>query len=260
MSDDLLVERDGPLAFIIFNRPKVRNALTFEMWDRLPKVLDELATDGRTRVAVFRGAGEHFAAGADIKEFETRRANAEQARVYNRTVDRAMASIEEAPFPTLAMIRGVCLGGACELTMACDLRLAGDDARLGIPVAQRGISIGAHEMRRLVHLVGPADAKRILYTAEIFGAAEALRMGVVSEVVPATALEGRVRAVAERIATNAPLSIAAIKAGVHAAVGLGGPGAIEAAEAMAMALFDSRDFQEASAAFLAKRTPEFKGR
>ena len=260
MSEDLLVERDGALAFLIFNRPKVRNALTFDIWDRLPKVLEELAVNGRTRVAVFRGAGEHFSAGADIKEFETVRANAEQARVYSHTVDRAMAAIEAAPFPTLAMIRGVCLGGACELTMACDLRLAGDDARLGIPAAQRGISIGAHEMRRLVHLVGPAEAKQILYTADLFGAAEALRMGVVNEVVPAADLEARVRAVAERIANNAPLSIQAIKAGVHAAVGLGGPGAAEAAEAMAMALFDSRDFQEASAAFLEKRKPVFIGR
>jgi enoyl-CoA hydratase/carnithine racemase len=260
VSDDLLIEGDGPLAFIVFNRPRVRNALTFDMWERIPKVLTELAADGRTRVAVFRGAGEHFTAGADIREFETRRANAEQARVYNQTADRAMTSIEEAPFPTLAMIRGVCLGGGCELAMACDLRLAGDDARFGIPVAQRGITIGAQEMRRLVHLVGPAEAKRILYTAETFGAAEALRMGLVNEVVPAADLEARVRAVADRIAANAPLSIKAIKAGVHAAFGLGGPGAIEAAEALALALFDSRDFQEASAAFLEKRKPVFTGR
>jgi enoyl-CoA hydratase len=193
---DILIERQGALGLITINRPARRNAVRYEGW----------------RAIVLRGAGEEaFSAGADITEFPTFRSDRESGARYHEAVAGALAAIGACPTPVLAMIHGHCIGGGCELAVACDLRLADEAARFGIPSARRGIILGVAELRGLRELVGLGAAKELLLTGRTLDASEALRIGLVNRVVPREALWETTLAVAEQIAGNVPLAVAATK-------------------------------------------------
>ena len=190
MSNDILVDQRDGIATVTFNRPDQRNAISYAMWLDLQRIAVDLETSPGTRVVVFRGQGEEaFSAGADIKDFEMYRNNSAKARVYASAVEGAMDALEGLTKPTLCLMKGYCVGGGFELTHACDLRIASDTAKVGITAARLGICIGYREMRRLVQLAGRSVAMDILLTGRLVDAAEALQLGLVSQVVEAACVE-----------------------------------------------------------------------
>jgi enoyl-CoA hydratase len=222
------------------------------MWDGLLAGLDKLAANPAIRVVVLAGAdGKHFCAGGDISEFSERLREMENAPADGL---KQLRSIDK---PVIAMIDGYCLGGGMALAAACDLRIAADTARLGIPAAKRGLSYDYSMMRAVVDLVGVSRTKLIMFTARQFSAAEALDMGLVDEVVSAASLRDHVVALAEEIAGNAPLSISASKFIINEVVKDAGDEA--ACQARLMACVNSADYREATQSFMEKRAPIFTG-
>jgi enoyl-CoA hydratase len=262
VSDSILVERDGPIATVMLNRPNQRNALNRAMWQELIEIARDLDADAGVRVVVLRGGGENaFSAGADISEFDTQRNNSTQARQYAAVFEGALDAMAAIGKPTLSLIRGFCVGGGLELATATDLRIAGDDARFGVPIAQLGILVGYKEMRRLVQLVGPGPAMDLLLTARLINAAEALRIGLISQVTPADEVERATLDLAQRLCELAPLSARWHKQILKTVLENPGLHNLSTAEqALSFACFDTADFQEGRRAFLEKRKPRFEGR
>ncbi|MCJ2067696.1 enoyl-CoA hydratase [Methylobacterium sp. J-030] len=257
----LIVQRDGPIGWLIFSNVAKHNAMTFEMWGGVPEAVASLAEDPEIRILALKGAGEKaFVSGADISEFETKRGSGEAQMAYNAAADAATAIIQTCPKPTLAMVRGYCIGGGLALALACDLRFAAEDTRFAIPAAKLGLGYRYAGMRRLVDVVGPSRAKDIFYSARQFDTAEALGMGLINRVVPREALEEEVRAYGARVAANAPLTIAAAKLAIDAATTEPGPDALAAVDRAIKACFASEDYREGPIAFREKRPPNFKGR
>jgi enoyl-CoA hydratase len=261
MSDHIVVEQDGPIATVVFNRPKMRNAISLAMWSEIAAVTDRLAKDDAVRAIVYRGAGtEAFASGADISEFQENRKDTATALHYNRQTDAAYSAIRLCPKPTVAMVFGYCMGGAMALAMAADLRFAAAGSRFGIPAARLSIIYGLDAVHQLVDLVGPAYAKDILYSARTVEAEEALRIGFIQRLVPAAELEATTYDYLKKVAANAPLSVRGTKAQVQAIF----EGITEAhrenLRSLGIATFDSEDYREGTRAFLEKRAPRFQGR
>ena len=250
---------DGAIATLAIDNPARRNALDLEMWRAIPPMMDGLAGDERVRVLVVRGAGGGpFASGADIAEFETVRADSAGGRSYEADNEAAFDALARLPQPTIAGIRGFCLGGGFGLALACDLRIAGGDAVFGIPAGRLGVGYPPGAMRMVVAAVGPAAAKDLFFTARRIDAETARRLGVVRDVVAPEALDAEVAALAQAIAANAPLTLRAAKAAIDEATGVAGPNS--GAVALAQACFDSDDYREGRTAFLEKRAPVFRGR
>lgn len=262
MSEPILIERDGQMATVIFNRPQQRNAITFAMWQQLREIARKLDADAEVRVVVFRGAGETaFSGGADIAEFETHRNNSALAREYAEAFDGALDAIAAIGKPAISLIRGFCVGGGLELATATDLRLAADDACFGVPIAQLGILVGYKEMRRLVALVGPGPAMDLLLTARLINAPDALRLGLISELAPAAEVEGRAYDIARRLCGLAPLSARWHKQILQTVLTNPALANLSPEEkALPFACFDTADFQEGRRAFLEKRKPNFEAK
>lgn len=259
---DLLIQKEGQKALITFNRPEQRNSITYEMWRDIPAVIDELEQDATIRVILLTGAGDKsFAAGADITQFKTRRNDPESARAYNEAVDKALKAIENARKPVIAMINGYAIGGGLELATACDLRISADHAKFGIPAARLSIVISFTDTRRLIHLVGPAYAKEILFTAQLFTAQEAKNMGLVNRVVPLEQLRPFTLEMADTIAQNAPLSVQGAKKMINHCLEDPTLTRIDPQdEFLHLSCFTTEDFKEGVNAFLEKRKPIFSGR
>ena len=254
-------EVSGGVATVTFDQPEKHNAMSVGMWDELAALLDDYGTRDEVRVVVLTGAGEAaFVSGADISQFDTTRGDAAAQRAYHRLTAAGRARLAAFPRPVIARLRGWCLGGGLGIAMQADLRIAGRSAVFGIPAARLGIAYGFDMTRMLVELVGPAQARLLLYTARRIGAEEALRIGLVEQVVDDAALDATVAELAATIAANAPLSVAAAKRIV--AESMAPPGLRdEAAVAAAIdACFDSADYAEGRAAFRDKRRPRFAGR
>ena len=180
MTDDILISTQDGIATVTFNRPRQRNAISYHGWLELRRIAMDLDRAPGVRVVVFTGAGDAaFSAGADIKDFESYRDNSEKAVVYAEAFDGAMDAIESMSKPTICLIKGFCVGGGCELSMATDIRIAADNSRFGIPVARLSILVGYKEMRRLAQLVGPGNAAYILLSARLLDSQEAHRIGLV---------------------------------------------------------------------------------
>jgi enoyl-CoA hydratase/carnithine racemase len=202
----LTVERSDAVARIVIHNPARRNAMTPDMWRELPPLLDQLESDPAVRAVVLTGAGDDFCAGADLGDVDELLA-AGDASIAVVAEERLAAFAK----PTIAMVRGSCVGGGCQLAVACDLRIAADDARFGVPPARLGVVYPAPTTRRLVGLVGPATAKYLIFTAALIDAGRAAGVGLVDEVVPGERLVGRVAELTASIAGHSQLTLTATK-------------------------------------------------
>jgi enoyl-CoA hydratase/carnithine racemase len=253
--DELRLTFAGRIATLTIDRPARRNAMSYQMWSALPGLMAEVAASHETRVLVVGGT-EHFSAGADISEFATLRNGPDGARRYSAAVHAGERAIATLPLPTIAAITGVCVGGGCEIALACDIRIAGDDARFGITPAKLGIVYNFTSTRQLVAAVGPAWAKQILFTADLLDAATALRIGLVNEVHPLSAFYDRVTELADTIAGRARVSLRGSKEFVNR-IGVGHLTEDDEVHARYDEAVMSAEYAEGVAAFLAKRSPNF---
>lgn len=245
------VDDDG-VAVVSIDRAAKRNAITLDMWEALPSLLTDLTSVEGLRVLLITGEGEVFSAGADIRELRDIYAEPSRARAYQDTNVAAEAALASFPYPTVAAIRGACIGGGCQLAVACDVRLAADTAQFGVTPAKFGIVYPVEPTARLTRLVGPARAKYLLYSADLVGAAQALTFGLVDEVVPDAGLEARALEFARTIAGRSPQTVGAAKAVINA---LGSKRDANMEVAAWQRATD--DVREGITAFLDERRPRF---
>ena len=261
LTDKLVARKEGGIGWIVFNNPARHNAVSLEMWQSLPLVLDAYVKDPDVRVIILRGEGEKaFISGADISQFKEKRSSEEASRIYNETGDAAAAALRNCPKPTVAMIRGYCIGGGMGTAVNCDIRIASDDARFGVPAAKLGLGYRFSGISRLATLVGPAYTAEIFFTARQFTAQEALQMGLVNRVVPVAELQPAVLQLAQTLAVNAPLTIAAVKRALIEFHKDPAERDLTLCQKMVDACFASEDYKEGQSAFMEKRKPVFKGR
>jgi enoyl-CoA hydratase/carnithine racemase len=259
-TDKMLSRKDGHVGYVIFNNPERRNAVSLEMWEATARILDEFDRDKDVRVVVLTGAGDKaFVSGADISRFEDERANEEAIVRYNQTVERANTAVYDFPKPTIAMIRGYCVGGGVGLALSCDLRICSHDSRFAVPAAKLGLGYPFQGLKKLVDVVGISFAKEIFYTARQFDAEEARVMGLVNRVVPAAELDAYVKNYAQMIGENAPLTIATTKFTIGEVVRDEGKRDLAKSAAMVKQCFESKDYTEGRRAFMEKRKPVFTG-
>lgn len=257
-SEFVRVEMSGPIAEIVIDRPERRNAVDLAMWRAIPDAVAEASGGSETRVIVLRGGGDKaFVSGADISEFNTVRCDAATNAEFTRQVLAATGSIRAAPQPVVAAIQGFCIGGGIVLASACDLRVATNDSQFAVPAAKLGLGYELENYEALVRLVGHGSAAHMVLTAQMFSAEEALRMGLVQEVVEPDGLMGRVRELGETMARLAPLTLAATKRSGQVSLKSDGR---KIAQAAIDLCFDSEDFVEGRAAFGEKRRPVFQAK
>ncbi len=261
LTDKLVARKDGGIGWIIFNNPARHNAVSLEMWQSLTNVLNAYAQDPDVRVVILRGEGDKaFVAGADISQFKEKRSSPEAVAHYNATADEAGETLRNCTKPTIAMIRGYCIGGGTGIAVSCDIRIAADDARFGVPAAKLGLGYRFAGIKRLADIVGPAFAAEIFYTARQFSAEEALKMSLVNRVVPAGELEAYTLEFANTVGNNAPLTIASVKRALLEYAQDPEKRDLELCQKMVDDCYTSDDYKEGQTAFMEKRKPVFKGR
>ncbi len=255
------IEVEGAVGRLVVANPERRNAVSLAMWQAIPGAVAALVAHPDVRVIVVRGDGAlAFVSGADISEFATVRRDAASARAYEASNAEAFSALRHATKPTIAMIRGFCLGGGMGLAVACDIRIASDDAVFGIPAARLGVGYPPDCIADVVAAVGPQRAKEMFFTARRMTAAEALEIGLLAAVHSVEALENEAIDLATVIAHNAPLTLRAAKAAIDAVVDGALPARRETLVALTDACFASADFAEGRIAFLEKREAKFHGR
>jgi enoyl-CoA hydratase len=258
--DKVLSRKDGRVGTLTFNNPEKHNAMSLPMWEAAVAILDDFARDPEIRVVVLTGAGgKAFVSGADISRFADERANEEAVKRYNAAVERGYATVHEFPKPTIAMVRGYCIGGGLGLAVCCDLRIVTENSRFALPAAKLGLGYAYAGIKRFVDLVGPAFTKEIFYTARQFSAAEAREMGLVNRVLPDAELEAYVKDYADTIAGNAPLTVDAVKFMVGEAQKDESRRNVAKAAELVTRCYASNDYEEGRKAFMEKRKPAFTG-
>lgn len=257
--DELLVERRGPALWVIVNKPSTRNAMTWEMYQHLATICDQVDADHSLRVMVLTGSGGHFVSGADIRQFGPNRTQEEVLESQER-LSRVRDRLEQVRVPTIAAIQGVCTGGGALLAASCDLRMATPSARFGFPIARTlGNSLSMVEFARVVSLIGFARTKELILTARLMSADEMLAWGLVTQVVSSDGeLESRAQLLAEEIASFAPLTLQAAKESLRRIREV--YMAREDSNELLLMCYMSEDFREGVNAFLGKRKPTWQGR
>jgi enoyl-CoA hydratase len=259
-TDKMLSRKEAGVGVVTFNNPGRHNAVSLEMWEATKRMLDGFAADDDVRVVVLTGAGgKAFVSGADISKFASERASIEATRAYDVITAAAFNSIYDFPKPTIAMIRGYCVGGGVGLATCCDLRICSDNSKFAVPAAKLGLGYGYAGLKRLVDIVGPSFAKEIFYTARQFDAQEAYAMGLVNRVVAARELEGCVKSITDMICANAPLTIKAVKFTIGEIVKDESKRNVARVNELVEQCFKSRDYTEGRSAFMEKRKPVFTG-
>jgi len=260
--DSLLLHVDRAVATITINRPEQRNVLDLAMWTRLAELCQALDLDPQVRVVVIQGAGDQaFSAGGDIREFDERRSNAWQAKIYNQRVEQALQALERLGKPVVAKIKGYCVGGGFLLAGHCDLRIGADNAVLGLPVARLGTLVGYGSLHRFVALIGLSAITDLLMTARLVDAAQAHNMGFLNQVWPLDRVDAQVDELAAQMAELAPLVQRWHKQML--ATVLRKPDLVDLDNEelqLPDACFNTQDYQEGIRAFLEKRRPVFRGR
>jgi enoyl-CoA hydratase/carnithine racemase len=257
----VLIRKEPPLGWLVLNRPEVRNALNLATWRAIAEGVAELEGESDIRVILIRGVSEEaFISGADISEFTELRSNAEKARAYREWPSRAITALVNSTKPVIAMIAGICIGGGVQVALSCDIRIAAQGTRFGIPAARLGLAYPLEGVMALTHIVGPANAREILLSARIFDAEEALAMGLIHKLVAPGELETLSRKYAEQMAHNAPLTMAAAKACIREALKDPADRDPKHLEEMVAGCFNSEDYREGVRAFGEKRRPKFSGR
>jgi len=255
----ILVTRDGAIATVALNNPQRLNALNKPMWERLGAVMRELSADDTLRCVVLRGAGDKaFAAGADIAEFASERADSRQAKTYGTLIHDTMQSVALCKHPTIAMIKGACVGGGLEIAAMCDLRICGASSRFGVPINKLGLTMGYGELAGLLALVGRAVALEILLEGRVFDASEALHKRLVNRVAADDKVELETYATAACIAAGAPLVARWHKQFIERLTVRADIASAEWDEGFAC--FDTADYRTGVEAFLAKKKPQFRAR
>src|SRR3954452_20050828 len=251
---------DG-IGIVTFNNPEKRNAMSLDMWEGLGQSLVELRDDPEVRVVILTDVGDKaFGSGADISQFEKTRHNAEASEQYSKRSAAQRALLADYPKPTIACIRGFCLGDGMQVAMLADIRMAAENSQFGIPAAKLGIAYGYDGLKHLVSLVGPSWARLLMYTGMRIDSAEAVRIGLVDRVLPDAELWSATTEIARTISGNAPLAIQAAKITIAQVLNDRDKLAMNAIKAIGAACMDSEDFREGRRAFMEKRKPRFTGR
>jgi enoyl-CoA hydratase/carnithine racemase len=260
-TEKLLAHKDGPAGWVTFNNPAKRNAMSYEMWLGLDIALNEFIADPAIRVIVLKGAGDKaFVSGADISEFKEKRANPKTVAEFNKVSGAIATKLLECTKPTIAMIRGYCMGGGLGTALTCDLRICSEDARFGVPAGKLGVGYKYGALKRLVDIVGPANTAEIFYTARQFDAQEAKDMGLVNRVLPADQLEEYVANYVKAIGVNAPLTLKAVKVCLNEIAKDDHKRDLALCDRVVDDCFGSEDYTEGRTAFMEKRKPVFRGR
>ena len=260
MTDKMIAKKEGQVGYLIFNNPERHNAVSLEMWQATLKILDDFAADAGVRVVVLTGAGgKAFVSGADISKFEDERATQEAVARYNTTTDQVYTRVHAFPKPTIAMIRGYCIGGGLNLAICCDIRLCSDNSRFALPAAKLGLGYGYAGLKRFVDTVGPAFTKEIFFSARQYDADEARAMGLVNRVLSEGELEAYTREHAGTIAANAPLTVNSVKFIVGEVLKNESERDLAQCAKLVQGCFGSKDYIEGRRAFMEKRKPVFAG-
>lgn len=260
-TDKILGAKKGAVGILTFNYPEKHNAMSPEMAQAAAAVINDFEADPAVRVIILKGAGSKaFVSGGDISQYEKNRATPEQVAAYNKMSSGFRDALNNAMKPTIAMIRGYCMGGGLAIALRCDMRICSEDSQFSIPAARLSIGYGADSLAQLVDLVGPSVAKEIMFTARRYTAHEAHRIGLVNHVLQANMLEAFVQQYADTIADNAPLAIIAAKTVINEYVKDADKRNQAAADKAVAACFTSQDYVEGRRAFMEKRKPVWQGR
>jgi 1,4-dihydroxy-2-naphthoyl-CoA synthase len=268
MSEQATADRPGQLThhkvghvgYVVFDNQRKFNAVNFDMWSAVPKVIAGFVADPEVRVIVIKGAGEKaFISGADISQFDKQRTGSANDD-YNAAVDAGYSAVLDCPKPTVASIRGICMGGGLGLAVNCDIRICSDDAKFRMPAARLGLGYQYPGLKRFTEVLGPANTADLFFSARIFGAADAKDMGFVKQIVPAAELDAVVTAYTTQIAENAPLTVAAAKRALLEIRKDADKRDVDLVNRMVQACFASEDYNEGRKAFAEKRTPNFTGK
>jgi enoyl-CoA hydratase/carnithine racemase len=252
---------DGQALHIRFNNPAKHNALSMDMWEAVPTLLARAATDDNVRVVVFSGEGEKaFISGADISQFDDMRAAKEAVKKYEAVAEAALEGIYEFAKPTIACIRGYCIGGGVNVAISCDLRVAATNSTFSIPATRLGLGYRFSAMRNLTNLVGPGNAKDIFFTGRRFDSMEAQRMGLINRMAEPDKLDALLAEYTGAICTGAPLTIKAGKRIIQEVLALDADFDKEMCKRLILDCFESEDYAEGRKAFMEKRKPVFKGK
>lgn len=259
-TDRMIAHIDQGIGLMVFNNPNRHNALSLEMWRGISEIIEYFESNEDVRVVVMRGAGEKaFVSGADITEFDKNRSSAEQEQDYGKVSARGARSLTTMTKPLIAMITGYCIGGGLATALHADIRFATPDSTFGIPAAKLGLGYDYEGLAKLSRIVGPARARDILFSARFLSAEEAYQCGIVQFISERDSIESDVTEYAERIASNAPLTVRAAKAAVNAFESQPNDEAIQEVRSLVRDCFNSRDYKEGRKAFAEKRRPKFSG-
>lgn len=258
---EIITQRNGPVTTLLISNPARMNAMSRDMWMQLAEGIRAADADPAVRVVVLRGEGEKsFVSGADISQFEKMRGSADAQAEYEKAVNDGYNAPVQCSKPVVAAIRGICIGGGLGLAAACDVRICSDDTIFRMPAGRMGLGYGPSGVRRFVAMIGAANTTDLFMSARKFGAAEAQRIGFVSQVHAPDRIDAAVAEYVQMVAENAPLTLAAAKFAIREALKDPADRDTERALNMVKACFDSQDYREGRTAFMEKRVPQFQSR